>query len=459
MAPLRDVRAVAVTPFYEKDGAVLYHGDCLAVMASMPEASVDAVVTDPPYGLAFMGREWDHGVPGRAFWEAALRVAKPGAHLVAFGGTRTFHRLTCGIEDAGWEIRDCLSWLYGSGFPKSLNVQQAMNKAARGRPQGGADPDSPNHGKFKGGCSEENAAGRGFGAGAGQFMAEAGSARGEDDGPWSGWGTALKPAWEPCILARKPLDGTVAGNVGKHGTGALNIGGCRIGYESDADKASATPQGRVTSKPSAAIPAEPDAGRDLGRVEFERPEQLGRWPANVVLDEEAGALLDQQAGECGGSGMASGPTLRDGNTSVARGVFNGLPEGEEPPFYGDSGGPSRFFYTAKASRSEREEGLENLAPERRSDGRGKDIENPRLRTSARKNDHPTVKPVDLMRWLVRLVTPPRGVVLDPFMGSGTTLVAARREFFSCIGIDREERYCRIAKGRLSQGVLPMSVTP
>ncbi|HEU4394403.1 MAG TPA: DNA methyltransferase [Planctomycetota bacterium] len=379
------------SPYLEKDGVTLYLGDCLSVMAALPEASVDSIVTDPPYGLAFMGREWDHGVPGRPFWEAALRVAKPGAHLVAFGGTRTFHRLTCGIEDAGWEIRDCLSWLYGSGFPKSLNGK---------------------HG-----------------------------------------GTALKPAWEPCVLARKPLDGTVAANFQKHGTGGLNIDGCRLGYESEADKASATPQGRVTSKPSAAIAAEPDAGRDLGRVEFDRPEQKGRWPANVVLDEEAAARLDAEVGVLQ-SGKMAGGTMRaaqGGPGSVCFGTYGGAATDADTP--GDSGGPSRFFYTAKASRSEREEGLENMAPARRSDGRATDIENPRLRTSARKNDHPTVKPVDLMRWLVRLVTPSGGVVLDPFMGSGSTLVAARREFFQCIGIDLEERYCQIAKGRLSQNTL------
>jgi site-specific DNA-methyltransferase (adenine-specific) len=246
----------------------------------------------------------------------------------------------------------------------------------------------------------------------------------------------------------------VAANFQKHGTGGLNIDGTRLAYESDAYRAGATPQGRVTSKPSAAIAAEPDAGRGLGRVEFERPDLKGRWPANVVLDEEAARRLDAEAGD-----VTANPAGIIGRDLGSRAdLLPGL--GAHDPFgYGDSGGPSRFFYTAKASRSEREEGLENMAPARRSDGRaavdGPGGNNPRLRTSARKNDHPTVKPVDLMRWLVRLVTPPGGVVLDPFLGSGTTLVAARLEFFRGIGIEIEERYCEIARRRLSQGVLPL----
>lgn len=349
-------------------------GDCVEVMRGMEAESIDAIVTDPPYGLGFMGRAWDASVP-HAWAVEALRVLKPGGHLLAFGGTRTYHRLTCGIEDAGFEIRDCIAWLYGSGFPKSLNIGD-------------------------------------------------------------GRGTALKPAYEPCVVARKPLRGTVAANVQQYGTGALNIDACRIGSETIAQ------HGRSDS-PNVAM-----SGRNY--AESAGREWSGRWPANVVLDEEAAAMLDAQSGERGGSGMASGPTLRDGNLSVARGKFNGLAADLEPAFYGDTGGASRFFYTAKASRSEREAwGRMTLPPERRSDGRGKDIENPRLRTSERVNDHPTVKPLALMEWLIKLVLPEGGIVLDPFLGSGTTLVAARKLNVNAIGIEQDERSAEIARQRIA----------
>jgi site-specific DNA-methyltransferase (adenine-specific) len=383
-------------------------GDCVDVMRAMEPESIDAIVTDPPYGFGFMGREWDRAVPLEWATEA-LRVLKPGAHLLAFGGPRTFHRLTCGIEDAGFEIRDCLSWLFGSGFPKSLNIGD-------------------------------------------------------------GRGTALKPGWEPCIVARKPLIGTVAANVERYGTGALNIDACRIEHVDEADRQNAIPGGRITSK-SRHVGAEPDAGNNEDRIEFEPSafkrytdnggtniaalpgvrggDPAGRWPANVALDEEAAAMLNAQSGERGGSGMASGPTLRDGNVSVARGRFNGLEPERDPAFYGDTGGASRFFYTAKASRAEREAwGRMTLDTKRRSDGRAKDIENPRLRTSERVNDHPTVKPLALMEWLIKLVTPDGGVVLDPFAGSGSTIVAAKRLNVRAIGIEKDERSAEIARQRL-----------
>jgi len=224
----------------------LIHADCLDAMREMPEASIDAVVTDPPYGWSFMGRGWDHGVPGVEFWREALRVTKPGGHIVAFGGPRTFHRLTCAIEDAGWEVRDCLSWLYGSGFPKSLDVSKSLDKAA------GAERDVL--GTHTGsGMTRANAV-----QGAQQRLTTEWpiySATPVTDAArqWNGWGTALKPAWEPIILARKPLVGTVASNVLAHGTGAINVDGCRIGTEST----------------------------------------RGRWPANVALDEEAAVMLGE----------------------------------------------------------------------------------------------------------------------------------------------------------------------
>ncbi len=457
--------------------AVLHHGDCRAVMRTLEADSVDAVVTDPPYGLGFMGKEWDTigdtgrgarvrteratevtpagvghstskgpylavgvdslrsaGQPFQAWCESwareALRVLKPGGHLVAFGGTRTFHRLTCAIEDAGFEVRDCLSWLYGQGFPKSLDVSKAIDKAARGVPQGGADPTSPGHGRYRTQATEGKRGaedvGRGYGAGPGQFMLEATVSEPRelvaDAQRWDGWGTALKPAWEPIILARKPLaERSVSANVLRHGTGAINVDACRIGYQDAADQASAIPQGRATSNAGAGS----SRGEGTERRDFAAGNTKGRWAANVVLDEEAARMLDEQSGERGGSGKASGPTLTGTSTSASRGRFNGVPD---TPFYGDTGGASRFFYTAKADTAERTEGM------------------------ARRSTHPTVKPLALMVWLVKLVTPPGGVVLDPFLGSGTTAIACVGNGFSCIGIEREAEYVEEAQQRIGLGL-------
>ena len=329
--------------------ARIIQGDCLDVMAGMEPASIDAVVTDPPYGLNFMARDWDHGVPGERYWIEALRVAKPGAHLLAFGGTRTYHRLTCAIEDAGWEIRDCLGWIYGSGFPKSKSL-------------GG------------------------------------------------GLGTALKPAWEPIILARKPLAGTVAANVCEHGTGALNIDACRIGTADDMNPRDFDDTRRTAPKFN---------GTDYagGKVSQLRnrcgavPD--GRWPANLIHDgsDEVLELFPMQSG--GGQ-----PKRRGGDTE--RNAFGDFAGGDATPGVGrSSGSASRFFYCAKASRAERGEG----------------------------NVHPTVKPLALMRYLCRLITPPGGLVLDPFAGSGSTLIAAVAEGFEAVGIEREAAYAEIARQR------------
>ena len=355
---------------YEDDFVSIHHGDCLTVMADMEPDSIDAIVTDPPYGLSFMGREWDHGVPGEPFWAEALRVAKPGAHLVAFGGTRTYHRLACAIEDAGWEVRDCLGWLYGSGFPKSLDVSKAIDKEAG---------------------AEREAAQR-----------------------WQGWGTALKPAWEPCILARKPLTATVARNVQQYGTGALNIDGCRVEWATDTERAEVNAR---TAPNSRHMPENSNgstgwgSGRVRDRGDLTSPQ--GRWPANIV---------------------------HDGSDEVLA------------VFPNDS---QRFFYAAKADKRERDDGLFD-APEREANKWNAGGIGERRRQAGlgrARNIHPTVKPLALMRWLVRLVTPPDGVVLDPFMGSGTTLKAARAEGHRSIGIDLEREHCEIAWGRMSQGVL------
>lgn len=354
-------------------------GDCLVVLPTLDAESIDAIVTDPPYGLEFMGREWDRlsgqpgynergrvtsrdaspytGAQGRGVnsyqagrpmqdwhycWAVeALRVAKPGAHLLAFGGTRTYHRLASAIEDAGWEVRDCLVWAYAQGFPKSHNL----------------------HGERE------------------------------------GWGTALKPAWEPIVMARKPLHGTVAANVAEYGTGALNIDDCRIDFASDDDEAES--KGKNTAP--------------------------GRWPANVILTDPIfdGETPGVMGGGRTGPGWHAGSADTGSRAVFARGFSGGR---SDAPRATDSGTYSRFFLVPKASRTDREPALGGLT---------------------RQNVHPTVKPVGLMRHLVRLVTPPGGVVLDPFLGSGSTALACEAEGFRWIGIERDAEYVAIAEGRLN----------
>lgn len=356
-------------------------GDCIEQMRTLDAHSADAIVTDPPYGLEFMGKDWDgFGTPlGFQTWSEgwareALRVLKPGGHLLAFGGTRMYHRLAAGIEDAGFEIRDTLMWLYGSGFPKSHNLK----------------------------------------------------------GDWQGWGTALKPAVEPIVLARKPLIGTVAENVLTRGTGALNIDASRIGTEQ-------VESGRAgRSGPSSFNPS----------IGGEKTFHTGRWPANILLDEEAAALLDEQ------SGVSKSPAPYGDRVSGEKSMFGigGLNHSKE---FGDSGGASRFFYVAKASRSERNKGLDafELQDAQRWSAHGGIGDyypdgTPRPRKPER-NIHPTVKPVQLMRYLIRLVTPKGGTVLDPFLGSGTTAVAAIEEGVAWIGCEREPEYLKIIEARIA----------
>ena len=400
----------------------LHLGDCLEVMPTLAADSVDSIVSDPPYGLSFMGKGWDHGVPGQSFWAEALRVAKPGAHLLAFGGTRTYHRLACAIEDAGWEIRDCVMWVYGSGFPKSHDVSKAIDREAgekRGR--------STVHSKSVSTCYAQDEWTR---LNAGTVL---------DPEPisdlarqWHGWGTALKPAWEPIIVARKPLEGTVAENVLTHGTGGINVDGCRI--EGVREKTHSDPRkagNGWNASPSRELPP-------------------GRWPANFTHDgsDEVVGLFPSPhgAGHSRGGGLS-----KDGGS-----MFCGNHEGNGARF-GDSGSAARFFYCAKASKSDRDEGLEGFAlrsaseccEDREPGSAG--LDNPRAgagRTSGARNIHPTVKPTSLMRYLCRLVTPPNGIILDPFMGSGSTGKGAMLEGFRFIGIEREAEYLEIARARI-----------
>ena len=390
----------------------LHGGDCRDVLARFSEASIDACVTDPPYELGFMGKEWDRA--GVAFdpatWRAVLRVLKPGAHLLAFGGTRTFHRMTCAIEDAGFEIRDCLSWMYGTGFPKSLDVSKAIDKEYGAERTERPDPRwMARYPNGPGGNNNPTSIGsdRRGGSTLKRDVIMTSDPVTAEAQRWSGWGTALKPAWEPIILARKPLAGTVAANVQEHGTGALNIDACRIPLAGESAP-TGSGNGSAKSKFGQVATSEGNGGNVT-------PES-GRWPANVVLDDDAAAMLNEQSGEsCSTGGINSGTLGKR-----VFGKFSGDRVGGTAGGLGDTGGASRFFYCAKVS------------PEERGD-----------------SDHPTMKPVELMRWLVRLVTPPGGLVCDPFTGSGSTGVAALRDGFRFIGIERDDHYREdIARPRL-----------
>ena len=369
---------------------VFLQGDCRKVMSKLKENSIDSVVTDPPYNLKFMGKAWD--ATGIAFqpemWKEVLRVLKPGGHLLAMGGTRTHHRLWCAVEDAGFEIRDTLMWLYGTGFPKSLDVSKAIDKAA-GAEREVVGEDAARYARLKNQLEGSVSTGGQWKHGPRTVNTTASATDAAKQ--WEGWGTALKPAWEPILLARKPLIGTVAVNVQAHGTGALNVGRCRI----------------------------PNRDDNEDKTQLQINAGKGRWPANVLLDEEAGALLDAQSGECGNRWKKNyGEEYAKEERQYGGGSFGGGGYKGNSTF-ADSGGASRFFYCAKASRKERGEG----------------------------NTHPTVKPLALMRWLVRLITPPGGKVLDPFIGSGTTALAAKEEAFRCIGIDTSDEYLEIARRR------------
>jgi site-specific DNA-methyltransferase (adenine-specific) len=381
-------------PAIEFDGVRVFHGDCREVLRSLPDCSVDSIVTDPPYELGFMGKKWD--ASGIAYdvtvWAECLRVLKPGGHVLAFGGSRTWHRLAVAIEDAGFELRDSIAWLYGSGFPKSLDVSKAIDnklgaeREVTGRVIAGI---APGTGNAVGGPKP--------------FVHVKENPVTPEAKTWQGWGTALKPAFEPVVVGRKPLVGTVAENVLEWGVGGLNIDGSRI--------ASPDNEGKVF------VRGGNQKGHSLttntsGENQYIPANPAGRWPANVILDEVTAGLLDEQSGES----------------------------------------PSRFFYQAKASKRDRNEGLEELEAVRHAD-RTKDDgvggENPRNRTNqARQNFHPTVKPTQLMRYLIKLVTPPGGTVLDPFTGSGSTGKAALLDGFGFVGAELTEDYLPIIEGRL-----------
>jgi len=406
--------------------ANIRHGDCLEVLRSMPDGSVDAIVTDPPYGLSFMGKRWDYDVPSVEIWRECLRVLKPGGHLLAFAGTRTQHRMAVRIEDAGFEIRDMIAWVYGSGFPKSLDVSKAIDKAA------GAERVVIGS-RIKGGIgsSQTFAQDAWTQANRGPIELDITAPATDAASQWQGWGTALKPALEPITVARKPLVGTVAENVLQHGTGALNVDGCRVGTEDDCAR-----------KPS--LVHDTAAGFGKGAAMGGRGHDAGRWPANLIHDgsDEVVACFPANAG-------ASAPVKGTEVSRASVGRVTGERDRVPGAFHADSGSAARFFYCAKASKADRDEGLEGF--ETRNNMR---VNGPRENESAkhatlRANHHPTVKPTDLMRYLCRLVTPPGGVVLDPFTGSGSTGKAAVLEGFRFIGIERDPQYIEIARARVA----------
>ena len=418
----------------------IIHGDCLDVLKRLDDNSIDAVITDPPYGLSntkpaqvadvlkawvtgnteavptkrggFMGEEWDSFVPPPAVWEECMRVLKPGGHMAVFAGARTQDLMGLSIRLAGFEIRDALGWIYGSGFPKSLDVSKAIDKAA------GAEREVV--GRRTGAQSKATAAMRSFGNDRGDGKSEFDiTAPATDEAKrWDGWGTALKPAIEPIILARKPLAGTVANNVLEHGVGGLNIDACRVGNE------------KRFNSPAVAKKGTFNCSFDS---DYTGAEVTGRFPANVLLDEHAAIEMDKQSGVSVSREGNRGLQTSGQHAGLGGDDMNVKPGTDYVRGHNDSGGASRFFpvfkYQAKAPKKER-------PIIEREDGT--------------KIQHATVKPLALMEWLVSLIVPPGGVVLDPFAGTGTTLQAALNKGFAPIGIEQGADYIKLIEKRLGQ---------
>lgn len=426
---------------------IVHLADCIEVLRSMPDNSVDSIVTDPPYGLSFMGRKWDYDVPGTEVWAECLRVLKPGGHLLAFAGTRTQHRMAVRIEDAGFEIRDMIAWVYASGFPKSLDVSKAIDKAA------GAEREFTPVGKavkrlIHG--ADQNATGSWIKDNGREYQPGVTAPATEAARQWQGWGTALKPALEPITVARKPLDGTVAANVLEHGTGALNIDGCRVALNGDY-------KCKANGRPS-----QTGLSDNYNSATANQPDTVGRWPANLIHDgsEEVVAAFPQAGGQKAdlsasapskklSTVYAGGPMARTGEAS-ADSDNNGTVGFKMRPGARrlDTGSAARFFYCAKASRADRNEGLPSGdKPAVGTNATMREREDADWSTR-NGNHHPTVKPTDLMAYLCRLVTPPGGTVLDPFMGSGSTGKAAIRERFQFVGIEKDPEYIKIAIARI-----------
>jgi len=461
-------------------GLIVLNGNNIELLKNYPDNYFDSVVTDPPYGLGkepnpselmrawletgyheiqgkgFMGKEWDAFVPQPIFWKEVFRVLKHGGHVVAFYGTRTYDWGVMAMRFAGFEVRDCIQWLYGSGFPKSYNVGKGI--------EGKILLGNSNPSEFKNLKGEKSK--QCIGLGNADLIAghktkayektkidvEYQSIEGKE---WDGWGSALKPANEPIVLARKPLEKglSIAENVLKWGTGGINIDKCRIATNDNLN-------GGAYSKETTKIQG---SSYTLGITgnDFIKPE--GRFPANIILDEDAAEILDEQSGI-----SKSNDRKRNRQTLGSFGMPN-----DETPEYNDKGGASRFFYVAKASKSERNKGLDDFEEKPlefsnqakaelkrgNSDFDGGDAKGHGNSIRHLKNFHPTVKPVKLMQYLVRLVTPPNGKVLDPFCGSGTTGIACKLEGFEFVGMEQDPEYSKIAEARISNWVEEKEKTP
>jgi site-specific DNA-methyltransferase (adenine-specific) len=418
----------------------LLPGDCREVLKTLPDNSVDAVVTDPPYELGFMGKAWDAtGIAyDKTMWGEVYRVLKPGGHLLSFGGSRTYHRMACAIEDAGFAIRDQIMWVYGSGFPKSHNIGNDIDKRMGHPPRGKAIPMASTHlpsGKY----AEEKLKGN---------KVESFVAKSKEAEPWEGWGTALKPAHEPIVLARKPIEeGTVAENVLKWGVGGLNIDGCRVSAEGE-DFANVQDRKDLTGK----LTNHHEGGN---AVALDKLRRLGRFPANLIHDGHQ-QVLDLFPREA----VAAAPVKAGYSGDAKNGIYHDYAQRGDngATFYSDKGSAARFFYCSKASKSDRDEGCEELPTQekpahmRTGNGTGETSMTDGFQPTQRKNTHPTVKPTELMRYLVRLVTPPNGVVLDPFNGSGSTGKASMLEGMQYIGIEMNPEYIKIAEARISNAL-------
>jgi len=423
----------------------IYPGDCLEVMKTFPDNSIDAIVTDPPYGLSFMGKKWDYDVPSVEIWQECLRVLKPGGHLLAFAGTRTQHRMAVRIEDAGFEIRDMIAWIYGSGFPKSLNIGKAVDKL-QGNEREIVAVKEQSGAKFK--TAQEQMDNGGFNdPDRTEFSVDKGTSE------WEGWGTALKPALEPITVARKPIsEKTIAENVLKWNTGGINIDESRVGTEQMGG--GTVPDFRdvgAMSKEAIGIDRLSFGQNPRPALRKEQPTYTGRFPANLIHDGS------EEVRECFPE-TKSGWTNNDKQKSNS--MFLGEMDYTGNHYADNSGNASRFFYCAKASKSERNKGCEGLEEKNFgfSGGANSQIEQGNEeylqdhiglnRITKMRNNHPTVKPIALMRYLVKLVTPKRGIVLDPFAGSGSTLIAAKKLGFNYIGIELNPEYITIAEKRL-----------
>lgn len=400
----------------------LYQGSMLDMSDVIEKESIDSIVTDPPYELNFMGKGWDNA--GVSFqpdtWKKCYEVLKPGGYLLAFGGSRTFHRIACAIEDAGFEIRDTIMWIYGSGFPKSMNIGLAIDKKNGIEIKSSYIPNDKNNvygNKFGGGKTDNNL---------------------KAQNKWQGWGTALKPSFEPIIVARKPFKGSLVDNVIKYGVGGINIDECRVGNETIS----------IHNAPKGTF-----AGGEYGRGSDTSSyrDSTGRFPANTILTYDETDFEEV----CGGF-----PNTKTGNIkphkNKSNGVCNFNTQNETTNYFnGDSGSASRYFYCAKASAKDRNEGLDNFEETKVNDGRQTPIDNPFQRgETPRRNVHPCVKPTNLMQYLVRLVTPNNGTILDPFNGSGSTGKAVmyenkeRNKNYKYIGIELTEEYLPISKARI-----------